>query len=134
MRESDKNIEQLIDKMMAEEKLQSPSIDFTSKIMANVQILEEKKLKAYKPLISKPIWISIGLAIAALVIYVSLFSVSETDFKIDEVGKLYSDRMSTAFSGIHFSKNILYAILIVPIMILIQVGILKNYFDKKYQL
>ena len=46
MRESDKNIEQLIDKMMAEEKLQSPSIDFTSKIMANVQILEEKKLKA----------------------------------------------------------------------------------------
>lgn len=134
MRESDKNIEQLIEKMMAEEKLQSPSIDFTSKIMANVQILEEKKLKTYKPLISKPIWISIGLAVAALVIYVSLFSVSETDFKIDEVGKLYSDRMSTAFSGIHFSKNILYAILIVPIMILIQVGILKNYFDKKYQL
>jgi len=134
MRESDKNIEQLIDKMMAEEKLQSPSIDFTSKIMANVQILEEKKLKTYKPLISKPIWISIGLAVAALVIYVSLFSVSETDFKIDEVGKLYSDKMSTAFSGIHFSKNILYAILIVPIMILIQVGILKNYFDKKYQL
>jgi uncharacterized membrane protein len=134
MRESDKNIEQLIEKMMAEEKLQSPSIDFTSKIMANVQILEEKKLKTYKPLISKPIWISIGLAVAALVIYVSLFSVSETDFKIDEVGKLYSDKMSTAFSGIHFSKNILYAILIVPIMILIQVGILKNYFDKKYQL
>ncbi|MNK67641.1 hypothetical protein D3C87_869830 [compost metagenome] len=134
MRESDKNIEQLIEKMMAEEKLQSPSIDFTSKIMANVQILEEKKLKAYKPLISKQIWILIGLAVAALVIYVSLFSVSETDFKIDEVGNLYSDRMSTAFSGIHFSKNILYAILIVPIMILVQVGILKNYFDKKYQL
>jgi hypothetical protein len=134
MRESDKNIEQLIEKMMAEEKLQSPSIDFTSKIMANVQILEEKKLKAYKPLISKPIWILIGLAVAALVIYVSLFSVSETDFKIDEVGNLYSDRMSTAFSGIHFSKNILYAILIVPIMILVQVGILKNYFDKKYEL
>lgn len=134
MKESDKNIEQLIEKMMADEKLQSPSIDFTSKIMANVQILEEKKLKAYKPLISKPIWILIGLAVVALVIYASFFSVSETDFKIDEVGKLYSDRISTAFSGIHLSKNILYAILIVPIMILVQVGILKNYFDKKYQL
>ncbi|MBL0736115.1 hypothetical protein JI750_04415 [Flavobacterium sp. GN10] len=134
MRESDKNIEQLIEKIMAENNLQSPSIDFTSKIMANVQILEEKKLITYKPLISKPIWILIGLAVAALVIYVSFFSVSETDFKIDEVGKLYSDRMSTAFTGIHFSKNILYAILIVPIMILVQIGILKNYFDKKYQL
>lgn len=134
MKESDKNIEPLIEKMMAEDKLQSPSIDFTSKIMAEVHVLEEKKLKAYKPLISKPIWISIGLAVAALVIYVSLFSVSNNDLKIDEIGKLYSDRVLTAFSGIHFSKNILYAILIVPIMILVQVGILKNYFDKKYQL
>ncbi len=134
MKESDKNIEQLIEKMMAEDKLQSPSFDFTSKIMAEVHVLEEKKLKAYKPLISKPVWISIGLALAALVIYVALFSVSETDFKIDEVGKLYSDKISNTFSGIHFSKNILYAILIVPFMILVQVGILKNYFDKKYQL
>ncbi|WP_289664185.1 hypothetical protein [Flavobacterium panacagri] len=134
MKESDKNIEQLIEKMMAEDKLQSPSIDFTSKIMAEVHVLEEKKLKAYKPLISKPVWISIGLALAALVIYVSLFSVSENNFKIDEIGKLYSDKISNTFSGIHFSKNTLYAILIVPFMILVQIGILKNYFDKKYEL
>lgn len=134
MRESDKDIEQLIDKMMAEEKLQSPSIDFTSKIMAEVLILEEKKLKTYKPLIPKPIWISIGIALALLVIYVSLFPVSENNFKMDEVGKLYSDKISTVFSGIHFSKNFLYAVLIVPFMILVQVGVLKNYFDKKYHL
>lgn len=134
MKESDKNIEQLIEKMMGEEKLQSPSIDFTSKIMAKVESLEEKKIKVYKPLISKPVWISIGLAVAALVIYISLFSVSENNLKIDEIGKLYSDKISTVFSGIHFSKNILYAFLIVPFMILVQVGLLKNYFDKKYQL
>lgn len=134
MKESDKNIEQLIEKMMAEEKLQSPSFDFTSKIMAEVHVLEEKKLKAYKPLISKPVWISIGLALAALVIYVSFFSVSQNNVEIEEIGKLYSAKIATKFSGIHFSKNILYAILIVPIMILVQVGILKNYFDKRYQL
>ena|SRR6218665_269088 len=134
MKESDKNIGQLIENMMAEDKLQSPSFDFTSKIMAEVHVLEEKKLKAYKPLISKPIWILIGLAVATLVIYVSLFSVSQNDLEIEEIGKLYSGKISNTFSGIHFSKNILYAILIVPIMILVQVGILKNYFDKKYQL
>lgn len=134
MKENDKNIEQLIDKMMAEEKLQSPSIDFTSKIMAQVLILEEKKRKTYKPLISKPVWIFIGLSLAAIVIYASLFSVSENNFKIDQIGKLYSDKISTAFSGIHFSKNILYAVLIVPFMVLVQIGVLKNYFDKKYEL
>lgn len=131
MKESDKNMEQLIDKMMAEKKLQSPSIDFTSKIMAEVLVLEQRKLKAYKPLISKPVWIFIGIAIVALVIYLSFFSVSENNL---EIGKVYTDKITTAFSGIHFSKNIMYAVLIVPFMILIQVGVLKNYFDKKYQL
>jgi len=131
MNESDKNIEQLIDKMMAEEKLQSPSIDFTSKIMANVQILEEKKLKTYKPLISKPIWIAIGFALVLLVIYVSFFT--GTDSTLD-IKTPYTDKISGLFSGIHLSKTLLFTLLIVPIMILIQIGVLKNYFDKKYQL
>ena len=131
MKESDKNMEQLIDKMMAEEKLQSPSIDFTSKIMAEVLVLEQRKLKTYKPLISKPVWIFIGTALFALVLYLSFFSVSENNL---EIGKVYTDKITTAFSGIHFSKNIMYAVLIVPFMILIQVGVLQNYFDKKYEL
>ncbi|AWK03765.1 hypothetical protein HYN56_05810 [Flavobacterium crocinum] len=134
MKESDKNIEKLIEKMMADDKLQSPSIDFTSKIMAEVQVLEEKKLKTYKPLISKTVWMLMGAAVIALIIYISLFSSTESNLEIDKVGKLYSDKISNTFSGIHFSKNILYAILIVPFMILVQVGILKNYFDKKYEL
>ena len=133
MKESDKDIEKLIEKIMAEEKLQSPPIDFTSKIMTEVLILEAKKRTLYKPLISKLVWISIGITLVLLVIYISLFSVSENNFKIDEIGKLYSDKIATLFSGIHLSKNILYAMLIVPFMILIQVGVLKNYFDKKYQ-
>lgn len=134
MKENDNGIEKLIEKMMAEEKLQSPSIDFTSKIMAEVLILEEKKRTVYKPLISKSVWISVGMALAFLVIYISLFSVSENNFKIDIIEKSYYDKITGIFSGIHFSKNILYAILIVPFMILVQVGVLKNYFDKKYQL
>lgn len=131
MKESDKNLEQLIDKMIAEDKLQSPSFDFTSKIMAEVLVLEEKKLKPYKPLISKSTWIFIGLALSGLIIYASLFSGTSQNL---EIGKVYTDKISNTFSGIHLSKNIVYAILIVPFMILIQIGVLKNYFDKKYQL
>jgi hypothetical protein len=72
--------------------------------------------------------------VALLVIYISFFSVSENNIEIEQIGKLYSDKIANSFSGIHFSKNIMYAILIVPFMILVQVGILKNYFDKKYDL
>jgi len=134
MKESDKNIENIIDKMMAEDTLQSPSADFTSNIMSQILISKKAKIKPYKPLISKSVWIAIGLAVTFLALYVSLFSVSDNDLKIDEIGKLYSNKVSTAFNEIHFSKTMLYAVLVVPFMILVQIGILKNYFDKKYQL
>jgi uncharacterized membrane protein len=131
MKESDKNIENLIDKMMSEDTLESPSIDFTSKIMAQVLVAEKNKVKIYKPLISKTIWVIIGFSLLALTVYASLFSGTEYNLGID---KSYTERFSTLFSGIHLSKNILYAVLIVPFMILIQIGLLKNYFDKKYEL
>ena len=129
MKESDKNIENLIDKMMAESTLESPSIDFTSQIMAQVLVEEKSKIKVYKPLISKPAWIIIGLSLAALV-YTSLSSTTSYSMIID---KEYTDKIFTLFSGIHLSKNVLYALLIVPFMILVQIGLLKKYFDKKYQ-
>mgnify|MGYP006183203993 CR=1 FL=1 len=53
MKESDKNLEQLIDKMMAENTLQSPSADFTSNLMSQIFVAEKAKIKPYKPLISK---------------------------------------------------------------------------------
>jgi hypothetical protein len=131
MKKSDKNIEQLIEKMMAEDKLQSPSFDFTSKIMAEVHVLEEKKLKVYKPLISISTWILIGIVLALLIAYNVFFTGTQNNL---EIGKSYTDKISAVVSGIHISKTLLYAILIVPFMVLVQVGILKNYFDKKYQL
>ena len=131
MKEENKNIENLIDKMMAENTLETPSFDFTSKIMAQVLVTEKSKVKSYKPLISKTSWILIGVGAIALVVYASLFSGTEYNPGID---KSYTERFSTLFSGIHFSKNILYAILVVPFMILIQIGLLKNYFDKRFEL
>ncbi|QSB27215.1 hypothetical protein D0809_04035 [Flavobacterium circumlabens] len=133
MTERDKNIENLIDKMMAENTLESPSIDFTSKIMTQVLAAEKSKIKAYQPLISKTTWILMGAGLAALIAY-SLYSSSDTSAL--ETSQLYLnlDKASALFSGIHFSKNILYGVLIVPFMILIQIGVLKNYFDKKYEL
>jgi len=130
MKESDKNIENLIDKMMAEDTLESPSIDFTSKIMSQVLVAEKSKTKVYKPLISKTTWIFIGIALTFLVIYNVYFVGTENNL---EIGKSYTDKISAIVSGIHISKTILYAILIVPFMILIQIGLLKNYFDKKYE-
>ncbi|REG99033.1 hypothetical protein [Flavobacterium aquicola] len=130
MKESNKNIEDLIEKMMAEDTLESPSIDFTKKIMSQVLIAEEHRTKIYKPLISNTTWFFIAFMLLIVGVYAFLFSGTENNL---EIGKIYSERAAAFFSGIHFSRNIMYAILIVPFMILIQIGLLKNYFDKKYQ-
>ena len=131
MKESDKNIENLIEKMMEETTLQSPSIDFTSSIMSQILVAEKAKIKPYKPLISTSTWIFIGITLAVLVLYNVFFAENQNNL---EIGKSYTDKISAIVSGIHVSKTLLYALLIVPFMILIQIGVLKNYFDKKYQL
>lgn len=131
MKESDKNIENIIEKMMSETTLQSPSIDFTSNIMSQILIAEKAKIQPYKPLISISTWVFIGITLAVLVLYNVFFAENQNNL---EIGKSYTDKISTLVSGIHVSKTLLYALLIVPFMILIQIGVLKNYFDKKYQL
>ena len=131
MKESDKEIENLIEKMMSENTLESPSFDFTSKIMSQVLVAEKSKIKAYKPLISKTTWIFIGVSLVTLTAYALYYNNDISNF---EIAKTYSDKASALFSGIHFSTNVLYALLIVPFMVLIQIGVLKNYFDKKYEL
>jgi uncharacterized membrane protein len=131
MKESDKNLENLIDKMMADHTLESPSADFTSNIMSQVLILEKAKNKIYKPLISKSAWVFIAISIIAVVVYSTFFGGTEYNLKFETP---YAEKIAGMFLGIHISKTILYAVLIVTLMILVQVGVLKNYFDKKYQL
>ena len=131
MKESDKNIENLIEKMMSEDTLQSPSMDFTSNIMSQILVAEKVQPKVYQPLISKSVWFFVFVVMIGLVVYANFFSGTEYNL---EIGKSYSDKIAGAFSRIHFSKNTLYAIMIVPVMVLIQITLLKNYFDKKYEL
>lgn len=131
MKENDKEIENLIEKMMSENTLESPSFDFTSKIMSQVLVAEKSKIKAYKPLISKTTWIFIGICLIALTAYSVLASNDMSNF---EIAKTYSDKASALFSGIHFSTNVLYGLLVIPFMVLVQIGVLKNYFDKRYEL
>lgn len=131
MKENDKEIENLIEKMMSENTLESPSFDFTSKIMSQVLVAEKSKIKAYKPLISKSTWIFIGICLIALTAYSVLVNNDISNF---EIAKTYSDKASALFSGIHFSTNVLYGLLVIPFMVLVQIGVLKNYFDKRYEL
>jgi len=127
MKESDKNVAEFIEKIMEDASLETPSFDFTSKIMAQVAVAENAKIKEYKPLISKTAWFAI-FGIFALVIGFSLIGSDQKsafDFGLNSVANL--------IPTIRFSDTITYSILIVTLMILIQIPLLKNYFDKRFE-
>ncbi|RKS94993.1 hypothetical protein BC952_0631 [Flavobacterium limicola] len=130
MKESDKNIKKLIGDIFAESNLESPSIDFTSKVMSQILVVEKIKIQHYTPLISKTIWIVIIGSLISLILYFAFWNESNNS----EIGYSYVVNISNIFSEFHFSINTIYAILIVPLMILVQIPLLKNYYDKKYQL
>jgi hypothetical protein len=130
MKESDKNIEKLIGKIMMENTLEYPSIDFTSKVMSHIVATEKSKIQNYKPLISTPIWIVILGSLVASILYAVFYNKPYES----EMVHSYVVNVSNILSDFHFSKNTVYAILIVPLMVLIQIPFLKNYYDKKYHL
>ncbi|KFF17914.1 hypothetical protein [Flavobacterium hydatis] len=131
MKESDKYYENLVDKVMAETTLQKPSADFTSKIMSQILIAEKNKAIVYKPLISKSVWVLIFGCLIAFVGYAIFgINVKEDD---SVVGDLLYSKMENITPLFQFSKNTSYAVLIVVLMVLIQIPLLKNYYDKRYR-
>ena len=131
MKESDEYYENLVDKVMAESGLQKPSADFTSKIMSQVLAIEKNKSIVYKPLISKPVWFVIFGCLIAFIGYVVFAWNKATDY--DLMSTLYYSKIDNLVPVFQFSKSTSYAVFIVVLMLLIQIPLLKNYYDKRYR-
>lgn len=132
MKESDKYYENLVDKVMAESALQKTSADFTSKIMSQVLAIEKTKNIVYKPLISKPVWVVIFGCLIAFIGYV-VFGGDNAEGSDLSLSALYYSKIDNLIPVFQFSKNTSYAVLIVVLMVLVQITLLKNYYDKKYR-
>lgn len=127
MKENDKNVEKFIKKIMEDASLETPSFDFTSKIMVQVTVAESAKIKEYKPLISKQAWFGVFTILAAVIGFSFFGDAQKTQF--DFGLNSFLKQLPT----LHFSDTITYSILIVTLMILIQIPLLKNYFDKRFE-
>ena len=68
----DKNIENLVENLMAETSVENPSIEFTAKVMSGIFAVEKNKVFMYKPVISKRIWFIILGGIVALFTFLFL--------------------------------------------------------------
>lgn len=128
----DKNLENLVEKMMQNSSLETPSFDFTSKVMSDVFSLEKKKSFSYQPVISKRGWLIIFAAIGALITWM-IFNVSGNKVSSNiDLSFINADNIFTIFSGFQFPAITTNIILIAMVMMFIQILFLKSYLNKRF--
>ena len=127
---TNKDLEQLVDKVMKSSTLETPSFDFTSKVMSQVTADSKSSVTVYKPLISKTVWVILLLLTAGLVSYSFFSNDSETLGWLD---RLDLSEISNLFSGIKISNTVMYSLLMFTLMLFIQIPLLKHYFNKRFQ-
>ncbi|ARV10451.1 hypothetical protein BTO05_12705 [Winogradskyella sp. PC-19] len=129
----DRKLEAFVDKVMSNDTLEKPPMSFTNEVLGKLDI--KSKSITYEPLISKWVWIILGISLSLIVAY-ALFNHEGSDT---------SSRLSEflSFSKIEFkplqdidfnvSKTLIYSVVAFSIMIGLQVPLLKSYFNRRLQ-
>jgi hypothetical protein len=131
MENGDKRIEELVDKLMANDSLEKAPVNFTNDVMSKIEALSETKTIVYKPLIPKYVWWLLGLGFVALIVNVILSKSSNSSslserYNLPEVSFDVFNNLS-----VDFSSTLMYATVLLAVMVAIQVPLLKQYFNQK---
>ena len=130
----DKNIEHYVHSVIKETPLESPSPDFTAKVMANILATDKNKATIYRPLISKKGWLFIFTIIAAISYFI-LNGNSQSQQTAWSFAPGLKNFLST-FGDVHlfqFSRITTSIIVLATIMIFIQITWLKNHLNKRFE-
>jgi hypothetical protein len=127
---ANKHIDQFVDKVMKTSKLETPSFNFTAKVMSQITETSRSTVTVYKPLISKTVW-GILLVLGAVLVVFSIFSKDNTT--LGWFDKLDISKVFNVFSGIEISQTTMYSLLMFGVMLFIQIPILKHYFNKRFE-
>lgn len=129
----DKNIEKLVENLIAETSVESPSVEFTAKVMSGIYAVERNKIFMYKPIISKRAWFIIFGIIAALfafLIFNTQLTSAGSNFNLTFFNL---DKFVKPFSDVKISSMTANVIVVATIMVLIQIFVLKTYLNKRFQ-
>lgn len=138
--DADKEIEQFVEKIMEKTSLDMPSSDFTANIMSKVLEIKTTEATAYQPLISKKVWIMIGLGVLTLLIYIVFGAKTESSGFINTIdlsmltnNKIANILSSIELSNFQVSRTFGYALMSLGIMICIQILFLKHHFNQRFE-
>lgn len=130
--DSKKELEQIIDSLMQDDGLQAPSIGFTEKVVGKVVVNKPLSDKLYQPLLPKWSWYLMLLGVLGLLFFGwQQYTPSGNVVAYDHYLKLFGNWSSQFFSGIRFSKTLLYVVVVGGALTCLQTVVLKNYWNSK---
>ena len=131
MKRDDKKIEIMIDKLMSEDVLEKPSLDFTDKIMKEVMAISKSNVLEYKPLIPPNVLILIFSSVIVLVAYVYFKTPFENSSWIDSIDLSHISLNPLEGLSFNTSSTLMYAAVFFAVMFCVQIPLLKQYIDKR---
>jgi hypothetical protein len=130
---ADEFLENLVKKTMKSSPLEAPPSDFTSNIMARINV--KSTTTVYQPLISKMGWMLILTTGIAYVVYLYVISAGEPNdwFKAVDFSTVSNNEIVNFFSELKLARITTYAMVVCGLMLCAQVPILKYFITKRQQ-
>ncbi|MEX0290022.1 MAG: hypothetical protein AB3N14_13010, partial [Flavobacteriaceae bacterium] len=131
----EKNLDSFMRKSVKELGLEAPSSEFTKKILAKIEVADQKNsMTAYTPLISRWGW-GILVAIVGILSAVVLFNEGDAELAWLEkmnMGALPDLEFLDALPELAVSNTLFYSLLIFAFFAVLQVLVIKQRLDERY--
>ena len=128
----DENIEKLVKKLVQTASMESPSRDFTNKVMKGILEAKTSNSLVYKPIISRRGWLLIFTGIIGVFIFLIYNTEKASRANQFNFSFLRLDKFLDSFSGFQVSSMTANILFLAFFMIGIQVLLLKSYLNKRY--
>ena len=132
----DKKIENFTTYLMGEIDVDTPSEDFLANVMESIELeVEVETVTTYKPLIPKSVWGLMIILFLALIVYVitgstvNHYLIEALDLKV--INDIFEIDL---FKNIHFSKIFTFSFILFSAFVVIQLFVIKNYFNKQHSI
>lgn len=132
---TDEKLDQLTGKLLKTFSAETPSFDFTTKVMSRVEGLSTSTVTAYQPLIAKKTWMVLIIFVMGILAFAIFGNIHfenswATFFKPESLPKLGS----LALPYFEMSNVLIYGIVGFTFFTVVQIFILKHQFNKRFAL
>ena len=132
---ADKHLDDLSRKVIGKSAIEHTSLDFTQTVMSQIKALQPSKVTTYVPLISKRMWLVMGIGMVAVLVFITFNTSGQESGWLSKIGfdSITNYEFKNPLASLELSQTVIYALFFFAIMLCIQIPLLKGYFDKRFE-